>query len=75
MKWLRVGLTVFDAVSRVVDRIGPVSFEPMEKHPPPPHARQAEAPEGDEYLREEESAGNAPAGPGGPAAPSPPDQE
>jgi hypothetical protein len=37
MKWLRIGLTVFDAVSRVVDRIGPVSFEPMEKHPPPRH--------------------------------------
>jgi hypothetical protein len=35
MKWLRVGLTIFDAIARSVDSIGPVSFEPIEKHPEP----------------------------------------
>lgn len=76
MKWLRVGLTLFDAVSRVVDRIGPVSFEPMEKHPDPRRAPRAHRAGGDEYLRDEEAVDNQPAGPGGPGAPpSPPDDE
>jgi hypothetical protein len=76
MKWLRIGLTVFDAVSRVVDRIGPVSFEPMEKHPEPRRAPRAEAAgPGNKYLRDEEAA-DRPEGPGGPGAPtSPPDQD
>jgi hypothetical protein len=76
MKWLRIGLTVFEAVSRVVDRISPVSFEPMEKHPPPRHAPQPEAGEGEEYLRDEEAVDESPSGPGDPAAPpSPLDQD
>jgi hypothetical protein len=33
MRWLRAGLLIFETVSRVVRRVGPVEFEPMEKHP------------------------------------------
>ena len=35
MKWLKAGILIYEAIARTVDRIGPVSFEPMEKHPPP----------------------------------------
>jgi len=52
MKWLRIGLTIVDAVSRVVDRIGPVSFEPMEKHPPPQHRSPTTADPRAEYTAE-----------------------
>lgn len=46
MKWLQVGLTIFDTIARSVDSIGPVSFEPIEKHPNPrtrPNTTDAEA--------------------------------
>ena len=35
MRWLPAVLAIIETLSRVVDRIGPVQFEPMEKHPPP----------------------------------------
>ena len=34
MRWLPAVLAIIETLSRVVDRIGPVQFEPMEKHPP-----------------------------------------
>lgn len=33
MRWLPAVLAIIETVSRVVDRIGPIQFEPMEKHP------------------------------------------
>lgn len=36
MRWLPSVLALIETVSRVVERIGPVRFEPMEKHPDRP---------------------------------------
>lgn len=33
MNWLQAALAIIETVSRTVDRIGPVSFEPIDKHP------------------------------------------
>ena len=33
MRWLQVGLLILESISRVVQRIGPIEFESMEKHP------------------------------------------
>jgi len=35
MKWLKAGILIYETIARTVDRIGPVSFEPIEKHPDP----------------------------------------
>lgn len=60
MKWLPAALAIFETVSRTVDRIGPVSFEPMEKHPErAPSSRAPEAQRTDSVPESRRPAGSS----------------
>lgn len=58
MQWLKAGILIYEAIARTVDRIGPVSFEPMEKHPPPRYDKdelEGDLPDASDVAPEEES--------------------